>query len=194
MFPRASLIWQASGASLSGGQKQRLAIAREWRVESEPMQLLLTVTHRRLPSLARTPMHLLLTVTRRDQSRPIPFVACAILAEPFHLVTCGYNPLHTIAGAILAEPSALLLDEATSALDAESESLVQLAIDKLMEQRTTIVIAHRLSTIRHADRICVINQGRVAEQGTHAELVAQRGLYERLGRKQMEAIDERVLR
>ena len=97
----------------------------------------------------------------------------------------GQKQRLAIARALLADPRVLLLDEATSALDAESEALVQAAIDRLMANRTSVVIAHRLSTIRHASCICVVDGGRVVERGTHDELVAQRGVYERLGRRQM---------
>jgi ABC-type multidrug transport system fused ATPase/permease subunit len=79
----------------------------------------------------------------------------------------------------------LILDEATSALDAESEWLVQEALDRLMENRTTFVIAHRLSTIIRADRILVLDAGRLVEQGTHAELMARGGVYSRLYQSQL---------
>ncbi|MCB1893076.1 MAG: ABC transporter, partial [Rhodocyclaceae bacterium] len=77
-----------------------------------------------------------------------------------------------------------LLDEATSALDAESERLVQAALEKLMKDRTTLVIAHRLATVQRADRIVVMDKGRIVETGSHAELVRQDGLYAHLARLQ----------
>jgi subfamily B ATP-binding cassette protein MsbA len=86
----------------------------------------------------------------------------------------------SIARALLKNAPILILDEATSSLDAESEALVQRALQNLMEGRTTIVIAHRLSTVRRADRIVVLADGRIRESGTHEELVVRRGLYWKL--------------
>ena len=82
--------------------------------------------------------------------------------------------------AVLKNPEILILDEATSALDTESEKLVQEALNTLLEGRTSIVIAHRLSTIRNADKIIVIEQGRITEEGTHTELISRKGTYAKL--------------
>ncbi|HAD97235.1 MAG TPA: multidrug ABC transporter ATP-binding protein, partial [Cryomorphaceae bacterium] len=97
----------------------------------------------------------------------------------------GQRQRVAIARAVLKNPSILILDEATSALDSESERLVQDALDKLMLGRTSIVIAHRLATIRKADRIVVLDKGRVAETGTHDELLQNdKGLYHSLSELQ----------
>ena len=98
----------------------------------------------------------------------------------------GQRQRIAIARAILRDAPLLLLDEATSSLDAESETLVQTALEDLMRNRTTIVIAHRLATVLSCDRILVMEQGRIVEQGTHASLVAANGLYARLARLQFE--------
>jgi ATP-binding cassette subfamily B protein len=100
----------------------------------------------------------------------------------------GQRQRIAIARAILRDAPILLLDEATSALDAESERLVQLALEGLMSQKTTIVIAHRLATVQRADRIVVMEQGTIVAEGTHAELVEGGGLYARLARLQFSGL------
>jgi ATP-binding cassette subfamily B protein len=99
----------------------------------------------------------------------------------------GQRQRIAIARAVLRQAPILLLDEATSALDAESERLVQDALDMLMKDRTTIVIAHRLATVRSADRIIVMDQGQIVEEGDHATLSAAGGLYSRLASLQFDA-------
>ncbi len=98
----------------------------------------------------------------------------------------GQRQRLAIARAILADRPILLLDEATSALDSQSERVVQLALERLMAHRTVLIIAHRLATVRHADRIVVIDRGRIVASGTHDELVALNPLYARLARLQFE--------
>ena len=103
-----------------------------------------------------------------------------IVGEKGINVSGGQRQRIAIARAIVKNPRILLLDEATSALDSESERLVQEALEQLMKGRTTFVVAHRLTTIQRADRILVLNKGRLVETGTHAELIDHKGLYQYL--------------
>ncbi len=118
--------------------------------------------------------------------RALPDGLDTFMGEGGARLSGGQRQRIAIARALLRDAPLLLLDEATSALDAESERLVQDALDRLMEHRTTIVIAHRLATVRAADRIVVMDGGRIVEEGTHASLNARGGLYARLARLQFE--------
>jgi ATP-binding cassette subfamily B protein len=119
--------------------------------------------------------------------RALPDGLDSFLGEGGARLSGGQRQRVAIARALLRDAPLLLLDEATSALDAESERLVQDALDRLMAGRTTMVIAHRLATVRKADRIIVMDGGRIVEQGTHDSLFAEGGLYARLARLQFEA-------
>jgi subfamily B ATP-binding cassette protein MsbA len=103
----------------------------------------------------------------------------------------GQRQRISIARAILKDPSVLILDEATSSLDTESEALIEDALNHLLQGRTTLIIAHRLSTVRRADRLLVLDRGRIVEEGTHAELLARGGLYARLYAHQFREDDAR---
>ena len=121
-----------------------------------------------------------------DFLRALPDGLDTYMGEGGARLSGGQRQRIAIARALLRDAPLLLLDEATSALDAESERLVQDALDRLMEHRTTIVIAHRLATVRAADRIVVMDDGRIVEEGTHATLTRRDGLYARLARLQFE--------
>jgi ATP-binding cassette subfamily B protein len=110
----------------------------------------------------------------------LPLGLDTIVGERGVTLSGGQKQRVAIARVFLKNPPILILDEATSALDTETEREIQMALDRLAEGRTTLIIAHRLATIRHADRIAVMADGRIAEIGSHAELAANGGLYARL--------------
>jgi ATP-binding cassette subfamily B protein len=118
----------------------------------------------------------------------LPDGYATLLGERGTTLSGGQRQRIAIARAILKNPPILLLDEATSALDAESERAVQVALEGLMKDRTTLIIAHRLATVQRADRIIVLDAGKAAAMGRHRELVAQGGLYAHLANLQFPSV------
>jgi len=116
-----------------------------------------------------------------------------VLGERGRSLSVGERQLLSFARALALDPRILVLDEATSSVDAEAEALIQRAIAELMAGRTSLVVAHRLSTILHADEILVLHHGEIRERGSHRELLAQRGLYERLYQLQLRGQEQRKI-
>ena len=127
----------------------------------------------------------------RDLIEDLPQGFATRVGEKGGGLSLGQRQIVCFCRAMLADPRILLLDEATSAVDALTELRLQRALVELLRGRTSFVVAHRLSTIRHADKLLVIESGRVVEVGTHAELVARGGLYSSLHRAFVRATDTR---
>ncbi len=127
------------------------------------------------------------TANAHDFITRFPSGYATLVGERGVQLSGGQKQRVAIARAVLKDPRILVLDEATSALDAESEHLVQEALDRLMEGRTTLIIAHRLSTVMHADRVLVIDGGKIVQSGPHAALMGEEGIYKRLVERQFVA-------
>ena len=124
--------------------------------------------------------------TADNGSTDLPEGYDTVVGERGYRLSGGEKQRLSIARVILKDPRIIILDEATSQLDSESEKLIQQALERVMEERTSLVIAHRLSTILSADLILVMDKGRLVERGTHAELLARNGVYTRLYRTQFD--------
>jgi len=116
-----------------------------------------------------------------------------MIGERGQSLSGGERQRISIARAVLRDPKILILDEATASVDTETESKIQLALERLIENRTTFAIAHRLSTLRKANRLVVLDKAKLAEMGTHDELLAQNGLFAKLCRMQDEISKVRAL-
>ena len=120
----------------------------------------------------------------RSLTERLPDGADTVLSEGGASISSGERQLISIARAFARKPELILFDEATSYIDTQTELKIQEALNVLMKGRTSVIVAHRLSTVRHADRIIVLNRGRIVESGSHEALLANRGFYYRLNQLQ----------
>jgi subfamily B ATP-binding cassette protein MsbA len=176
-----SVLWDGidlRDASVASLRRQLALVTQETVLFNDTVRYNLTygrpdATEEQIHAAARTAL-------AHDFILELPHGYDTIIGERGIFLSGGQRQRLAIARAVLIDAPVLVLDEATSALDAESEQLVQRAIANLIRDRTTIVIAHRLSTVRRADLIVVMERGQIIEQGTHAELLARGGQYQRL--------------
>jgi ABC-type multidrug transport system fused ATPase/permease subunit len=129
-------------------------------------------------------MRAAMTVSAHDFIASLPDGYDTVLSEGATNLSSGQRQLVSFARVVAHDPKVVILDEATSAIDTETERLVQAGLEAMLRGRSSIAIAHRLSTIKNADRIVVLAHGRIAEQGTHRELIERRGVYYELYRLQ----------
>lgn len=178
---KGAVLWDGTDlrdASLSSLRKQIALVTQETVLFNDTVRNNIAysrqdATHEQIEDAARVAF-------AHDFIKELPAGYDTVVGERGIFLSGGQRQRLAIARAVLADAPVLILDEATSALDAESERLVQRALSNLIKDRTTIVIAHRLSTVRRSDTIVVLERGRVAEIGTHAQLLARGGLYKRL--------------
>ena len=178
---KGAVLWDGTDlrdARLSSLRKQIALVTQETVLFNDTVRN--NIAYSRLDATAAEIEEAARVAFAHDFIKELPNGYDTIVGERGIFLSGGQRQRLAIARAVLADAPVLILDEATSALDAEAERLVQRALANLIRDRTTIVIAHRLSTVRRADKIVVVERGRIKETGSHAELLARGGLYKRL--------------